>query len=115
LYIRDILLRNGYPIKFINELIENRRIKYNIQIITVSQSSELNLSKSFISLPYAPGLGKKLTRFLQKYKIDTCFQSVRPLSSFLNSGKNLTRGNWVIGVYSITCSCVKFYTDKTHQ
>ena len=60
-------------------------------------------------------LTKKLKRSLGKHNTDTCFQSVRPLGSFLNSGKDLTRGDLVSGVYKIPCSCGKFYIGRTHQ
>ena len=48
-------------------------------------------------------------RSLGKHNIDTCFQSVRPLGSFLNSGKDLTRGDLVSGVYKIPCSFGVFF------
>ena len=40
---------------------------------------------------------------------------MRPLGSFLNSGKDLTRGDLVCGVYKIPSSCGKFYIGRTHQ
>ena len=83
LYLRDILFCNSYPIKFIDKIIENRRVKHNSRVIEVSQSLDLVVSKSFISLPYVPGLGEKLSRVLRKFGIDTCFQSLRPMGSFL--------------------------------
>ena len=73
------------------------------------------MPKMFISLPYVPTLGEMLKRILGKHNIDTCFQSVRPLGSFLNYGKDLTRGDLVSGVYKIPCSCGKFYIGRTHQ
>ena len=73
------------------------------------------MSKSFISLPYFPVLGKMLKRILRKHNIDTCFPSVRPIGSFLNFAKDLTQGNLVSGSYRITCSCGKFYIGRTHQ
>ena len=54
-------------------------------------------------------------RILGKHNIDTCFQSVRPLGSFLNSGKDLTQADIVSAVYKIPCSCGKFYIGRTHQ
>ena len=101
LYLRDVLFCNSYPIKLIDKRIRNRRIKHNNRVIGVSQCTELNLPKRFISLPYVPTLGEMLKRILGKHNIDTCFQSVRPLGSFLNSGKDLTRGDLVSGVYKI--------------
>ena len=52
LYLRDILFYNSYRIKFIDKIIKNRRIKHNNRIIGVSQCTELNMPKRFISLPY---------------------------------------------------------------
>jgi hypothetical protein len=115
LYLRDILFCNNYQIEFINKIIENRRVKHDSRVIGVSQSSDLNVSKSFILLPYVPGLGEKLSRILRKFNIDTCFQSLRPMGSFFSSGKDLTRGNLVNGVYKIPCFCWKFYIGRTHQ
>jgi hypothetical protein len=83
--------------------------------IGVSQSLDLDVSKSFISLPYVPGLGEKLSRVLRNFVIYTCFQPLRPMGSFFSSGKDLTRGNLVSGVYKIPCSCGKFYIGRTHQ
>ena len=40
---------------------------------------------------------------------------MRPLGSFLKSGKDLTQGDLVSGVYKIPCSCGKFYIGRTHQ
>jgi hypothetical protein len=57
------------------------------------------------------GLGEKPKQILHKYNVDACFQSIRPLSSFLNSGKE----NLVSWVYSIPCSWGKFYIGRTHQ
>ena len=56
-----------------------------------------------------------LKRILRKHNIDTCFQSVKPLGSFLNSGKGLTRGDLFRGVYKIPCSCGKFYIVRAHK
>ena len=91
LYLRDVLFCNSYPIEFIDNITKNRRIKHNNRVIGVSQCTKLNLPNSFISLPYVPTLGETLKRILGKHNIDTCFQSVRPLGSFLNSGMDLTR------------------------
>ena len=75
---------------------KNRRIKHNNRVIVVSQHSELNMPKTFISLPYVPILWEML-RILRKHNIDACFQSVRPLGSFLNSRKDLTWGDLLVG------------------
>ena len=56
------------------------------------------MPQNFISLPYVPILEEMLKRILRKHNIDTCFQSVRSIGSFLNSGKDLTRGYLVSGV-----------------
>ena len=37
------------------------------------------------------------------------------MGGFLNSGKELTWGNLVSGVYKIPCSCGKFYNGRTHK
>ena len=65
-------------------------MKHNNRVIGVLQCSELNASKSFISLPFVPILGEMLKLILHKLNIDTCSQLVRPIGSFLNSGKDLT-------------------------
>ena len=36
LYLRDVLFCNSYPIKFIDKIIKNRRIKHNNRVIGVS-------------------------------------------------------------------------------
>ena len=56
-----------------------------------------------------------LKQTLCKHNIHTCFQSVRPLGSFLYSGKDLTQGDLVSGMYKIPCSCGKFCICRTHQ
>ena len=66
------------------------------------------MPKRFISLSYVPTLGEILKRILGKHNIDTCFQSVGPLGSSLSSGKDLTRGDVVSGVYKMPCFCGKF-------
>ena len=74
------------------------------------------MPKSFISLPYVPILGEMLKRILRKHNIDAYFQSVRELGIFFfNSGKDLTQGGLVNGVYKIPCSCGKFHIGRTHQ
>ena len=78
LYLRDVLFCNSYPIKCMDKIVKNRRIKH----IGVSECTELNLLKSFISLPYVPILGEMLKRILRKHNIDAYFQSVRELGSF---------------------------------
>ena len=83
LYLRNILFCNSYLIKFIEKIIKNRRIKHKNRVIGVPQCTELNKPKRFISLPYVPTLGDVLKRILGKHNIGTCFQSVRPLGSFL--------------------------------
>ena len=50
-----------------------------------------------------------------KHNINTCLQTVKPLGSSLNSGKDSTRGDLVSGVYKIPYSCGKFYIGRTHQ
>ena len=90
------------------KIIRSRHNKHNNRVIGVSQCTELNMPKSFISLPYVPILGEMLRRILRKHNIDTCFRSVRSLDSFLNSGKDFSRGDLVSGVCKILCSCGKF-------
>ena len=101
---------NSHPIKVIDIIIETDN---NSRVIRVSQCTELNMPKTFISLPCIPILGEMLKRILCKHNIDTCFQSVRPLGSFLNSGKDLTWGDLVSGVYKILCPWGKFYIRRT--
>jgi len=74
-------------------------MEHNNRVIEISQSSAFNVSKGFGSLPYVPSLGEKIKRILRDYNIDTCFQSVRPISISLSSGKHLTREYLVSGVY----------------
>ena len=57
----------------------------------------------------------KIKRNLLKNNISTYSKSIRPLSNFLNSGKDITRNSLASGVYSIPCSCGKFYVGRTHQ
>ena len=102
-------ISNSNPTKFIDKIIKNRQIKHNNRVIWVSQSSELNIPKSFISFPYVPILREILKQILHKHNTDACFQSGRPLGSFLNSGKDLIRGDLVSGVHKIPCYCGKFY------
>jgi len=115
LYLSDILFCCGYPIKFVDKIIKNRRIKHGNRAIGVSQSSELNMSKIFTSLPYVPILGEMLKRILCKHNIDPSFQSVRPKSSFLNFEKNLTQGDLDSGVDKIACFRGKFYIGRSDQ
>ena len=70
LYLRNVLFCNSYPIKFIHKIIKNRRIKQNNGVIGVSECTELDLTKRFISLPYAPTLGGILKRILGKHNIN---------------------------------------------
>jgi len=98
MYLRYILFCNSYPVKFIDKIIRNRRIKHDNRVIGVSQCTELNLPKSLISLSYVPILEEILKRIFRKHNIHTCFQSVRSLGSSLNSGKDLTGEDLVSGV-----------------
>ena len=74
-------------------MIENRRIKYHIKIIADLQSSELHLSKSFVSSSFMQGLGKKLKTDPTEMQHLLIFQSIKFLISFLDSGKDMTRGS----------------------
>ena len=56
---------------------------------------------------YLKNLGEKFKQILRRYS-PACFESIRPLSCFLNSGKDVTRSNLDNGVYSIPCSCGRF-------
>ena len=76
LYLRDILFCNSYPIKFLDKIIKNRRIKHKNRVIGASQCTEINMAKSFISLPYVPNLEERLKRILRKHNIDTCFREI---------------------------------------
>ena len=92
MYLRDILFCNGYPVKFVNEIIQKRQIKHEKG--NKNEGSQLldpTISNRYISLPYIPILGEKIKRTLLKHNISTCFKSIRPLSNFLNSGKDITR------------------------
>ena len=79
--MKDILFCNRYPIEFIDRIIQNGHIKHNNRVIGFSKCTELNMPKSFISLPYVPILGDILKRIFRKHNTDTCFQSVRALGS----------------------------------
>ena len=61
---------NSYPIKFLDKIIKNRRIKHNNGVIGVSECTDIDLPKRFISLPYAPTLGEILKRILSKHNIN---------------------------------------------
>ena len=75
----------------------------------------IRLTETFHFLPFVPTLGEMFKRIFGKHNTDTCFRLVRPLGTFLNSGKYLTRGHLVSGVYKIPCSCGKFYIVRAHQ
>ena len=98
LYLRGILY--GYPINFINKIVKNRRIKHDFKTTAVSQSSELNLSKSCISLLYhmCHVWEENLNRFYRNITLVTYFQTIKPLSGFINFAKDLPRGNLISGV-----------------
>ena len=83
---------NSCLIKFIDKIIENRRTEHNNRVFGVSQSSELTVSQIFVPLPFVPVLRDIFKRISRKHNINTCFQSVRPIVSLLNSRKDLTLG-----------------------
>ena len=70
LYLWDVLFCNSYSIKFTDKIIRNARIKHNNRVIGVSEFTELDLPKRFISLPYVPTFGEMHKRILGKHNID---------------------------------------------
>ena len=70
------------PQILLSEIIENKHVKHNNKINAVSKSSELSLSKSYISLSYVPGLREKFQRILRKYNIDSMLSVNKTIKQF---------------------------------
>jgi hypothetical protein len=97
----------------VNKIMHKSQIKYEKG--NKNEGSQLldpKISNRYVSLPYIPILDEKIKQTLPKHNISTCFKLIRPLSNFLNSGKDITRNSMASGVYSIPCSCGKFYTGR---
>ena len=70
--------------------------------------------KSFVSLPYLPGISKKLRSAFKNAGFNTMFKSGRNLSSILtNRNKPKLPENSYPGVYKVPCKCLGNYIGHT--
>ena len=67
IFIKDILVGNGYPKSRISQIIEKRKKKLLEPIILEENGS--NQNTNYITLPYIPRLSQKLRRELKKHNI----------------------------------------------
>jgi len=69
----------------------------------------------FYTSQYVPDPSKKLKRNLQNNGLRVALKSSNILSSFPNSGKDLTSVEYKSGVYEIPCTCGRSYVGNTNQ
>jgi len=113
IFIKDILVGNGYPENMISQIIEKRKKKL-LEPVKLEEN-ESNQKPNYITLPYIPRLSQKLRKELKNHNIKTAFKSGQNISSWLNNGKDKVPRNIQQGVYKIPCSCGKFYVGRTQQ
>ena len=114
-FIKDILFGNGYPILFINSVI-NCRLKRHSRKINDSLPSEMSDKPlNIIYLPYIPKITTNLKKVCTKNNLYVVFTNNFRIINFLNSGKDKTPVTRQRGVYQIPCDCGKYYIGRTHQ
>lgn len=116
--VRNILLQNHYPIKFINENIKKRfrHLSHNDNNNNNDNQNEQD-RKNFIVLPYHSLTSKPLSNVFKEFQTETIFKNNNKLDSIVRKGKDklpIFRQHNI--VYRIDCrDCDSVYVGQTKR
>ena len=115
-FIRDIIFDNGFPIPFVNKIV-NHRLKTHSRKIEddVSQCEATDKPSNIIYLPYIPKITTRLKNICKKNNPYVVFTNNFKNINFLNSGKDKTQVTIQRGDYQIPCDSGNYYVGRTHQ
>ncbi|KAJ8664749.1 hypothetical protein QAD02_006411 [Eretmocerus hayati] len=122
--IRDLLIKNDYPRKFIAKHISLRTQKIrNQESQNENDNAQENIQNIFFSretkvvIPFIKNFSERIKRILSKHDIMTIFKSNNKFNKYINLGKDkIEHGRKTHVVYQLDClNCSKKYIGQTTQ
>ncbi|KAJ8678260.1 hypothetical protein QAD02_014047 [Eretmocerus hayati] len=120
--IKDLLMKNNYPLKFIA-----RHISIRTRKIKEKDSQEERANRIFrqqfyrretkVVIPYIKNFSERIKRILSRHDIHTIFKSNNKFDEFIRLGKDkLNREDRTHVVYELNClQCPKSYVGQTKR
>lgn len=111
--IRNTLYLNSYPTDFVNKIIEQTIVKFNM----LGPMNQPNSPQKYLSIPYDAVVFNKLRVLFQPYNIQVIAKPHNTLGQLLFSkNKDRTPREFTTNVvYSIECTCNELYIGNTSQ
>lgn len=112
--VKHILRNNNYP-SFLTEKVIRERL--HIMYNTLQQNTRKD-TMGFVTLPYVPGLGEKLARYLGQHDLKVAFKPVDKIKDvlFTKTKDKIPKMKNTNVVYEVPCgACPKTYIGETSQ
>ena len=102
-----IFIENGYERKILESIVKNYQPNNN-------NNDNSTDDKKYVSLPFVPGIDKKLKNVYHKAGLKVMFKSGKSLQSLLTArNKPKLPNNSYPGVYRVPCQCGGNYTGQS--
>jgi predicted GIY-YIG superfamily endonuclease len=110
-FIRDILLKNDFPLSLINNIIKQTEMKFK----NPNTDNKFDKNK-VIAIPYVAGISEKIRLIFRKFDYNIVFKKGKNLKSFYNLNTNINKLDKVNVVYNIECNdCNAIYVGNTKR
>ena len=107
-FIISIFVENGYDRKLLENIVNNQK--------KPTQKKKQDNRKKYVSLPWIPGLSKKLKKSFKNAGYTVSFKSPKNLQQILTTrNKPQLPPNSRPGVYLAQCECEAKYTGRTKK
>lgn len=119
--VRDILLRNDYPLRLINRLMNRYHLRNNSTVINNTDNVTVTNAMKCFSLPYVPNVSRSLARSITKScdNVRIAFRNTNNVSSLYSKLKDQQpldeATNVVYHIDCIDCNKKKCYIGTTGQ
>jgi hypothetical protein len=113
-FLIDVFVENGYDRKNLEKLIKSTKKSVSNKKVLTKKQHSLASPKSFVSLPWIPGISPKLRTVFKNAGYAPVFKSPKNLQNLLSSKNKPTLPvNSYPGIYKLECSCGKCYIGET--
>lgn len=119
--LKDLLIRNDYPVRLINRLIDRYYQRSNSTVPNVTNSTRTNVEIKRFSLPYVPGVSQSIAKSITNVcdNVSVAYKNNNNVGKFFSKLKDpipfCESRNIVYQVNCIDCNNQKCYIGTTGQ
>ena len=110
-FVKEILVKNGYPISLINRFLHNTPIQQN-----PDTTNHTDNNFKYLRMPYHPKLAPRLKNIFEDDKTRIAFYNTKTTNIFYGKVKDpIPKEKKFNVVYQLECECNKKYYGQTCQ